>query len=60
MATKPGVQTKYDLLFESGPEAFRLHKSLVETLGVQNFAQLYFNVQRVIHEIEANHFVDID
>eukprot|EP00973_Karenia_brevis_P064595 8974963-Karenia_brevis.AAC.1 len=54
------VRTKYDLPFESGSEAFRLHKSVVETFGVQNFHKLYFEVRGVIHDIEASRSADID
>eukprot|EP00973_Karenia_brevis_P000377 54021-Karenia_brevis.AAC.1 len=54
------VRTKYDLLFESGFEAFRLHKSVVETLGVPNFHNLFFQVQGVIQDIEASRSVNKD
>ena len=36
LASAPLVRKKYDLAFESCPEAFRLHQSIVETLGVSN------------------------
>ena len=53
-------QGKYDVLFESGPEAVRYHKSVVESLGVQNFEELYGIVQDVIDDIEAGRSADID
>ena len=33
-------QSKYDVLFESGPEALRYRKSVVASLGVQNFSAI--------------------
>ena len=39
---------KYDVLFGSGSEAFHLHKSVVEYLGVQNFEQLYEIVEMTL------------
>ena len=60
VATLPLVRTKHDLLFESGSEAFRLHKSVVESLGVRHFDELFIIVEEVIDDIEANRSADID
>ena len=60
LATEPCRVKKYDVLFESRPEAFRLHQSIMETQGVSNFIELHTILTDVLDEIEAGDNPDID
>ena len=51
---------KYHVLFESGPEAFRYHKSVVETKGAYHFEQFYGIVLDVLEDIEQDRSAKID
>ena len=60
LASAPSVMKEYDLIFESCPEALRLHQSFVETLAVSNFDRFHTMVTDVIDDIEAGRYPDID
>ena len=51
---------KYDVLFGSRLEAFRLHQSIMETRGVSNFSELHTILTDVQDEIDAGVNHDID
>ena len=60
LAAAPWVKKKYDLVFESSPEAFRLHQSIVATLGVSNFHRFHTIVADVVDDIGTGRYPDID
>ena len=60
LASAPLVMKKYDLIFESCPEALRLHQSIVETLGVSNVDRFHIIVTDIVDDVEAGRYPDID
>ena len=58
--SEPRRMKKCDVLFESRPEAFRLHQSIMETRGVSNFIELHTILTDVVDEIEAGEHPDIE
>ena len=53
-------ENKYHVLFETGPAAFRYHKSVVETLGANHFDEFYSIVSDVLEDIEQDRSAQID